>query len=100
VDWGYGGHPHLAVSPFNDPAYYEPHVLGETNLSQPISIFHDQPFLSGVDVHLPGAFPPDNTISLEMTSRGGGAYRLVNIPNYASNAVRVSVHFRDYINLN
>jgi hypothetical protein len=100
VDWGYGGHPHLPVSPFNDPAYYGPHVLGETNLSQPIAIFHDQPFLSGVDVHLPGAFPPDNTISLEMTPRGGGASRLVNIPNWASNAVRVSVHFRDYINLN
>ncbi|MCG7853803.1 MAG: hypothetical protein MIO92_14885, partial [Methanosarcinaceae archaeon] len=93
LDWGYGGHP---GNPY-PAAFYGTHVLGESDLSAPIPIFHSLPFFSGLDLFMPAASPPNRTIPLVLTPRGGGgATQVINVPNWASSDVRISVVFRDF----
>jgi hypothetical protein len=71
---------------------------GVTDLSTPIPFFHAIPFLTGVDYYLPASTPPDSTISLELSPRGGGGRtQVVNVPNWASSTDRISVQFQDYL---
>jgi hypothetical protein len=93
LDWGPGAHPSLPDGVEIDFTGYE---LGASNLDEPIAIFHGIGFISGIDLFMPAASPPDRTIELRLTPRGGGADQVVNIPNWASDEVRVSVGFRDY----
>ncbi len=69
-----------------------------SNLAFADPVFHAIPFMSGLDLFIPGAAEPDDVIELELVSRRGGEPRRVNVPNWSSDRVRsVSVHFRDYV---
>ena len=56
-------------------------------------------FFTGVDLYIPGAYPPDGSIRLTLIPRGGnGLMQVLNVPNWASSEVRrISVQFNDYI---
>lgn len=69
-----------------------------SNLAIADPVLHAIPFMSGLDLFIPGNAEPDDVISLELISRRGGEPRRVNVPNWSSDRVRsVSVHFRDYV---
>jgi hypothetical protein len=93
LDWGPDAHPRLPDGVEIDYTGYE---LGASNLDEPIAIFHGIGFVSGVDLFMPAASPPDRSIELRLSPRGGGPDQVVNVPNWASNEVRVSVGFRDF----
>jgi hypothetical protein len=71
---------------------------GVTNLAAPLPSFFGLPFLTGVDMFIPASDPPNDTISIASTPRGGGGrVELVNVPNWPSSKDRVSVHFHEYV---
>lgn len=95
MDWGPGAHPDL-----EDPSTmdYGDSKLGESNLDAPIASFAVLPFMSGLDLFIPAASPPDRTIEVKLIPRGGdGAEQVINVPNWPSDEVRVSVVFRDFV---
>lgn len=65
----------------------------------PDPVLNAIPFISGMDLYLPAASPPDDVIAIELTPRGGeGAVQQINVPNWPSSEVRsISVQFRDYV---
>jgi len=70
---------------------------GVTDLSAPIPDVSALPFISGADLHLPAASPPDDTITVALRSRtGSGRTQVVNVPNWASSQHHVSIHFPDF----
>ena len=54
------------------------------------------PFLTGVDVFIPAASPPNDTVEVNLTSRGKGKPRSLNFPNWRSSTERVSLIFNDH----
>jgi pimeloyl-ACP methyl ester carboxylesterase len=76
---------------------YDNGLDGVSDLSAPILPF-GLPFLTGVDLFVPGADPPDATISNVLTPRGGGGMeQVVNVPNWASSDHRITIQFHDYV---
>jgi pimeloyl-ACP methyl ester carboxylesterase len=75
---------------------YDAGVDGVTNTDVPIPAFFGLPFLTGIDVNLPAATPPDGTISVAATPRGGQGVETINVPNWASSTDSVSVQFHDF----
>ena len=72
-------------------------VDGVTDLSQPLSALFALPFLSGGDLFLPAATPPDGTIRIETVARSGtGEPEVLNVPNWPSSTDHVSVMLRDF----
>jgi len=71
----------------------------ESDPEAPIPEFAALTFFTGVDLYLPGAYPPDGTIRLTLIPRGAaGLMQVINVPNWASSEVRrISVQFNDYI---
>jgi pimeloyl-ACP methyl ester carboxylesterase len=68
-----------------------------TNLGTPIGAISGLPFLAGVDMFVRAANPPDDTISVALTSRlGGGHTETVNVPNWASATDAITVQFHEY----
>jgi pimeloyl-ACP methyl ester carboxylesterase len=76
---------------------YDQDADGVSHLGVPIAPF-GTPFFSGVDLVVPGANPPNATVPVVLISRtGGGKAEVVNVPNWASSAVRrISIQFHDY----
>lgn len=72
---------------------------GESDLTEAVPEYAAQVFFTGVDLFVPGAYPPDGTIRLALIPRGGnGLMQVINIPNWASSEVRrISVQFNDFI---
>lgn len=71
---------------------------GSTDLTAPIPNFAELPFITGVDLFIPGSDPPNETISVVSTPRGGrGKVETVNVPNWRSSTDRISVHFNDHL---
>ncbi|MEM3725763.1 MAG: alpha/beta hydrolase [Candidatus Bathyarchaeia archaeon] len=73
-----------------------------SNLTTPISYYYAQAFQTGVDLFIPAADPPNATISLVLTPRGGdGKTQVINVPNWASLTEtvlhRIVVQFNDYV---
>lgn len=69
---------------------------GASDLSAPIPDVSALPFISGADLHLPAATPPDDTITVALRSRSGsGRTQVVNVPNWASSQHHISIQFRD-----
>jgi hypothetical protein len=69
---------------------------GQTTLA-PLPYFSDAPFQSGVDVFIPGADPPDATITVTNTPRGDTARpQILRVPNWSSTHHAISVVFTDY----
>ncbi len=76
---------------------YDNNLDGVSDLSTPVFPF-GLSFLTGVDLFIPGADPPDATISNVLTPRGGGGTEeVVNVPNWASSTHRISIQFHDYV---
>lgn len=72
-------------------------VDGVTDLSGPIADLFGLPFITGADLYLPAATPPDGSISVALTSRAGdGRTEVVNVPNWASSRHHTSITFRDF----
>ena len=77
---------------------YDRYADGVSNLTAPIPYYFAQAFQTGVDLYIPAAIPPNGTISLVLTPRGGsGKKQVINIPNWASSTDRISVQFNDYV---
>ena len=68
----------------------------QSDLNAPLPAFFAQPFLSGVDLYIGAAAPPNATVSVALTSRGGGPSRTVAFPNVPSSTDEVTVPFFDY----
>lgn len=65
---------------------------------QVIPFFATQAFQTGVDVYMPATTPPDGTITFWNAPRGDTTRpQVVNVPNWASNAHRITVNFNDYV---
>jgi len=76
---------------------YDYHADGVSDLTQPTWL-HMLPFLTGIDLYIPAADPPDGTISVALTPRDGdGKMQEVNVPNWASSEDAMSVRFNDYL---
>lgn len=77
---------------------YDRYADGVSDLAAPIPFYYALPFLTGVDLHIPGAEPANGTTPILLLPRaGGGKMQVMNIPNWASSNQRVSVQFNDYI---
>ncbi len=69
---------------------------GVSDLSAPIARFDGLPFLTGADLVIPAASPPNDTVEVKLRSRGRGPARSLNFPNRPSSTDRVSLTFNDY----
>ena len=77
---------------------YDRYLNGITDLSAPIPTFFAVGFMTGVDIYIPAADPPNGTISLVLTPRGGGGNtQVINFPNWVSLNHSVSISFNDYL---
>jgi hypothetical protein len=71
---------------------------GISHLGVPIFPFNLITFMTGVDLYMPGATPPDGTVPVVLTPRdGNGRKQTINIPNRASLNDRSTVQFHDYV---
>jgi pimeloyl-ACP methyl ester carboxylesterase len=68
---------------------------GQSDLSSDPAL-SQLPFIGSVDLFIPGASPPDATTTIELTSRGVGAARVVKIPNWEATNDSVTVQFNDF----
>jgi pimeloyl-ACP methyl ester carboxylesterase len=69
---------------------------GQSSLA-PLPYFADQPFQSGIDVFIPGADPPDATVTVTNIPRGADDEpQVLSFPNWASSGHAISVVFTDY----
>jgi pimeloyl-ACP methyl ester carboxylesterase len=77
---------------------YDQGADGVSHLGVPIPYYHALSFFTGVDLFIPGAYPPNGTTSIVLTSRtGGGKTQTINVPNLASSQIRtITVMFHDY----
>jgi Lipase C-terminal domain/Lipase (class 2) len=69
---------------------------GVSNLSAPIARFDALPFLTGADLVIPAASPPNDTVEVKLRSRGRDPARSLNFPNFRSSTDRVSLVFNDH----
>lgn len=78
---------------------YDYHADGVSNLNQIIPLpFFASYFLTGVDLYIPGANPPNGRIRLVLMPRGGdGKMQVLNVPNWASTTDRILVQFNDFL---
>jgi len=77
---------------------YDRFADGVSDLSQPIPYYHAITFMSGIDLYMPAADPPDGRISLVVTPRwGGGKTQVINLPNWASSEHAISIVVNDYV---
>jgi pimeloyl-ACP methyl ester carboxylesterase len=68
---------------------------GISNITAPTWL-HFIAFLTGIDFVVPAAIPPDATVTVELTPRGGGPSQVVNCPNFASSEHAISIRFNDF----
>lgn len=79
------------------PIVFDAGSDGESTPGQPIPIFEQVSFLTGVDLHVPAADPPDGTIPIAGTPRDGdGLQRDLAVPNWASDEHRITVSLPDH----
>jgi pimeloyl-ACP methyl ester carboxylesterase len=70
-------------------------VDGQSDLSAPVQP-HGVTFLTGVNLYIPAASPPDGTVAVEAAPRLGSGREAVCVPNWASSADRVSIQLNAY----
>jgi hypothetical protein len=69
----------------------------QSNVDTPIAYYHSLPFITGVDLFLAAADPPNARIRLALMDRGGvGMLQIINVPNWPSTSHRISVQFNDF----
>src|SRR3954470_12574918 len=54
------------------------------------------PFITGADVYVPGATPPNATITYELLSRGAGPVRTLKVPNWESGQHTITIQLNDF----
>jgi pimeloyl-ACP methyl ester carboxylesterase len=69
---------------------------GQTDLSQPDPVLSALPFIQGADVYVRASSPPDETVSFQLVSRGGGDVRTLNVPNWDSTTDGVTLQWNDF----
>jgi hypothetical protein len=69
---------------------------GASDPSTPDPVLSSLPCLTGVDVFIPAASPPNDTVEVKLKPRGKGPARSLNFPNFRSSTDRVSLVFNDY----
>jgi len=69
---------------------------GQTDLSQPDPVLSALPFIQGADVYVRASSPPDETVSFQLISRGGGGVRTLNVPNWDSVTDGVTLQWNDF----
>ncbi len=73
-------------------------VDGVSDISMMLSPFDTLMFLSGVDLYIPGANPPDDTIQILSIPRGDYNHpQVVNAANWASSDDTISIMLNDYV---
>lgn len=71
---------------------------GVSNVNAPIAQLFGLPFLTGVDLFVDAAIPPNRTVAIVNAPRGDrDRLQVVNVPNWASSRHAVSIHFQDYV---
>jgi len=79
---------------------YDNGTDGKSDLTAPIPYFYNvlSVFMSGVDLFIPAADPPNRAISVVLTSRGGGGKtQVINVPNWVSIKHRMGILFNDFV---
>jgi hypothetical protein len=76
--------------------FYDRGADGRTDLSSPDPAFNALPFITGADIFLPAARPPDGKVSVSLRSRGAGPVRTLNFPNFASTTDGAVLQFHDF----
>ncbi|UCH50793.1 MAG: alpha/beta hydrolase [Chloroflexota bacterium] len=79
---------------------YDNGADSKNDLTAPTPYFYNvmPVFMSGVDIFIPAADPPNRTISVMLTPRGGGGEtQVINIPNWISTKHRIGILFNDFI---
>lgn len=71
-------------------------VDGVTDLTAPIPDLFALPFITGVDLVVPAATPPDRSVTLAATARVDGETDVVNVPDWASSQHHITVQFPDH----
>jgi pimeloyl-ACP methyl ester carboxylesterase len=69
---------------------------GQSDLSTPDPVLGNVPFLTGADVFIPAASPPNGTTSFELQSRGSGPVRTLKTPNWDSVTDSVTIQLNDF----
>jgi len=69
---------------------------GQTDLSEPDPVLGELPFITGADVYIRAASPPDDTVSFQLRSRGTGPIRTLNVPNWDSVTDGVTIQWNDF----
>jgi pimeloyl-ACP methyl ester carboxylesterase len=68
----------------------------QSDLSQPDPLLSGLPFITGADVYVPGASPPNGTITYELRSRGAGPVRTLKVPNWESGQHTITIQLNDF----
>jgi Lipase C-terminal domain/Lipase (class 2) len=71
----------------------------ETTLNED-PVLSKLPFIQAAQVYLPGSSPPNAIVSYQLSSRGGGGLRTLNIPNWEGLTNQVEIFWDDYDSLN
>lgn len=69
---------------------------GQSSPAEPNPLLFGLPFLTGVDVFVPAASPPNATVQVGLVSRGRGTARRLNFPNFPSSTDVVTLYFNDH----
>jgi pimeloyl-ACP methyl ester carboxylesterase len=69
---------------------------GQTDLTSPDPVLGELPFIQGGDVYLPGASPPNGTVSFQLISRGAGPVRTLNVPNWDATTDGITIQWNDF----
>ena len=90
---------HYATKMVNYNFIFDKLADGISHIGVPVQPYASIGFFQGVDLYIPGAYPPNGTVSVALTSRtGGGKTQTINVPNLASSEVRVkTVMFNDWV---
>jgi uncharacterized protein len=71
----------------------------ETTLNED-PVLSKLPFIQGAQVYIPASTPPNATVSYQLSSRGGGGLRTLNIPNWEGTTNQVEIFWNDFESLN
>jgi hypothetical protein len=58
------------------------------------------PFIQAAQVYVRGASPPDEVVSYQLNSRGGGGLRTLKIPNWEGTTNQVEIFWNDFESIN
>jgi len=73
---------------------YDAKLDGLTDLTAPIPFFFSQPFITGMDVHIPAT--ANGTAWVLARQRGTGEFDLLGVPGWPSASNTISLQFNDY----